>query len=95
MDSVTGQLHITIGATPQLVEGVTQGIDLSNELEMIKAAILYSDHVTLCSPTSSVFGYFNVESAACRLGGVSHRDGGGRSNGNSGVLCLGGKTAND
>jgi hypothetical protein len=52
------QLHITIGSTPQLIDALSQKVDLDNELQMIKAAILCGDHATLCSVTSSVFAAF-------------------------------------
>jgi hypothetical protein len=49
------ELHITIGATPQTGDPVGQKLDLDNELQMIKAALLYADRSTLCSVTASVF----------------------------------------
>jgi hypothetical protein len=52
------QLHITIGSTPRAVETSSPKIDLKNELQMIKAALLYADHATLCSPVASVFAEF-------------------------------------
>jgi hypothetical protein len=53
------QLHITIGSTPRVGEAASSGrIDLDSELQMIKAALLYADHSTLCSPTASVFAEF-------------------------------------
>jgi hypothetical protein len=52
------QLHITIGSTPRPVETSSPKIDLKNELQMIKAALLYADHATLCSPVASVFAEF-------------------------------------
>lgn len=51
------QLHITIGSSPQAGEA-SHSIDLGNELQMIKAALLYADHSTLCSPVASVFAEF-------------------------------------
>jgi hypothetical protein len=48
------RLHITIGSTPQDSERLTPKLDLDNELQMIKAALLYGEHATLCSPIASV-----------------------------------------
>lgn len=48
------QLHITIGSSPQ-DQILNQELNLETELGMIKAALLYADHSTLCSPTASVF----------------------------------------
>ena len=53
-----GQLHITIGSTPQMGDVLKPKIDLDNELQMVKAALLYADHATLCSPVASVFAEF-------------------------------------
>lgn len=45
------QLHITIGSIPQIrAEG---GYDLKNDLQLIKASILYADHAKLCSFSSA------------------------------------------
>lgn len=52
------QLHITIGSTPRADGASSSRIDLDNELQMIKAALLYADHATLCSPVASVFAEF-------------------------------------
>ena len=46
--SVTPQLHITVGTTPK-GESI-----LEQDLVLLKAAVLYADHVTLCSVTSTV-----------------------------------------
>lgn len=47
--SIEGQeFHITIGTTP------IEGVDLSQDLRLVKAAILYGDKVKLCSAMSSV-----------------------------------------
>jgi hypothetical protein len=49
-----GGLHITIGSTPQVVEtGQSSKIVFENDLRMVKAALLYANHATLCSVTSS------------------------------------------
>lgn len=42
------EFHLTIGATP------TEGVDLSQDLRLVKAAILYGDKIKLCSAMSSV-----------------------------------------
>lgn len=42
------EFHITIGTTP------VEGVDLSQDLRLVKAAILYGDKVKLCSAMSSV-----------------------------------------
>jgi hypothetical protein len=52
------QLHITIGSTPQVGDLFKPKIDLDNELQMVKAALLYADQATLCSPVASVFAEF-------------------------------------
>lgn len=52
------QLHITIGSTPQVGDVSRPKIDLNNELGMVKAALLYAEHATLCSPVASVFAEF-------------------------------------
>lgn len=56
MDSTSdhGKLHITIGSVPQTktVENTAQ-IDLQNDLQMVKAALLYADQVKLYSIASS------------------------------------------
>jgi hypothetical protein len=49
-----GGLHITIGSTPQVAEiGQSSKIVFENDLRMVKAALLYANHATLCSVTSS------------------------------------------
>jgi hypothetical protein len=46
------ELQITIGSIPQIrAEGKT--IDLNNDIQMIKASILYADHAKPCSFSSS------------------------------------------
>ncbi|MEM9808960.1 MAG: hypothetical protein AAF959_27210 [Cyanobacteria bacterium P01_D01_bin.56] len=40
-------VHITVGATP------SRKLDFTKELQLVKAAMLYADHVTLCSLGSS------------------------------------------
>jgi hypothetical protein len=48
------RLHITIGSTPQTEqEGEITKIVFENDLRMVKAALLYADHATLCSAASS------------------------------------------
>jgi len=42
------ELHMTIGAAP------TGAASFEHDLRMVKAALLYADRVTLCSPTSSL-----------------------------------------
>jgi hypothetical protein len=49
------KLHITIGSTPQTKEeGAAAKIVFENDLRMVKASLLYSDHSTLCSVASSL-----------------------------------------
>jgi hypothetical protein len=54
------ELHITIGSLPRIrAEG--KAIDLKNDIEMIKASILYADHAKLCSfPSSSVLSVLGL-----------------------------------
>ena len=48
------KLHITIGSSPQTTAtGQTPKIDLKNDLELVKAALLYGDSAKLCSPVSA------------------------------------------
>jgi hypothetical protein len=50
-------LHITVGAAPQ------SGLDLTHELRLLKAGLLYADKVTLCSLSSAlmaVLPYFTT-----------------------------------
>jgi len=44
----TADVHITIGAAP------SGQLSLENELRLVKPALLYADHVTLYSPTTSM-----------------------------------------
>jgi hypothetical protein len=44
--------HVTVGASPTAYNG--SGINLSNELELVKAALLYGDQAALCSPTCTM-----------------------------------------
>lgn len=44
------RFHITIGASPESKYG--EGISLGREVQLVKAAMLYGDEATLCSPTS-------------------------------------------
>lgn len=44
--------HITVAVSPS----ETQSLDISHDLGMLKAAILYADKVRFCSPKSSLFG---------------------------------------
>jgi hypothetical protein len=46
-------LHITIGSSPSTFPGAKRGIDLTSDTEMVKAAVLYADKATLCSPAYS------------------------------------------
>jgi hypothetical protein len=56
-------LHITIGSTPSGLTGTKGGVDLSADLEMVKAAVLYADKATLCSPAcSALFDGLNLAS---------------------------------
>lgn len=49
------QLHVTIGSSPQTIRSeAREQIDLNSDLSMVKAALLYGDKVTLCSPISAV-----------------------------------------
>ena len=49
-----GKIHITIGSTPQTTRtDETSKIVFENDLQMVKAALLYADHSTLCSVSSS------------------------------------------
>src|ERR1051325_7815774 len=43
---MSGQFHITIGAAPH------GGLDLSHDLALLKAALLYAYKVKLCTPTT-------------------------------------------
>ena len=52
------QLHITVGSSPQATEEFSPKLDLDSELQMVKSALLYADHATLCSPVASVFAEF-------------------------------------
>jgi hypothetical protein len=54
MNEQKGILHITIGASPQTSrKGQQINLGLENDLRMIKAALLYADRATLCSPVSA------------------------------------------
>jgi hypothetical protein len=44
----TADIHITIGAAP------SGQLSLENEIRLVKPALLYADHVTLYSPTTSM-----------------------------------------
>ncbi|MFN3597041.1 MAG: hypothetical protein ACK41D_07195 [Rubricoccaceae bacterium] len=48
----THSFHITIGAAPHVRYG--EGIKLDREVQLIKAALLYADEATLCSPASTL-----------------------------------------
>lgn len=70
------ELHITIGSTPATFPGAKRGIDLTSDVEMVKAAVLYADKATLCSPAysalcmeliSQVFQLLNVLTSLKRL----------------------------
>ena len=60
-NSLDNQLHITVGAAIQ------RELNLTQELGLLKAALLYADKVKLCSLTSSVLvtllplGYLNED----------------------------------
>ena len=48
------KLHITIGSSPQTTStGEGQKFDLKNDVELVKAALLYGDSAKLCSPASA------------------------------------------
>jgi hypothetical protein len=48
-------LHVTIGASPNTLSGNEPGrLKLTDDLQMVKAAILYADRARLCSPLFSV-----------------------------------------
>jgi hypothetical protein len=51
------QLHITIGSSPT-VQTSGHKINVKTELLMVKAALLYADHTTLCSPVAAIFAEF-------------------------------------
>ena len=46
-------IHITIASTPAIFPEGKSGVDLTGDLEMVKAAVLYADQATLCSPACS------------------------------------------
>jgi hypothetical protein len=46
-------VHITIASTPTTFPEANGGIDLTGDLEMVKASVLYADKATLCSPACS------------------------------------------
>lgn len=46
------KFHVTVGASPSTTYG--GGISLKNELELVKAALLYGDQAALCSPTCTM-----------------------------------------
>lgn len=52
----TRAFHITVGTGPQtdVPVGRQFGVSLAHEIRIIKAALLYADKVTLCSPASSL-----------------------------------------
>ena len=47
---MTGVFHITVGVAPHS----TPAPDLSRDVEILKAAVLYGDKVKYCSPASSL-----------------------------------------
>lgn len=48
------QLHMTIGSLPQMIgSGTSPQLIVENDLQMVKAALLYADQATLCSLGSS------------------------------------------
>jgi hypothetical protein len=51
--SILQDLHITIGSSPNPLPTANRGVDLTNDIEMVKAAVLYADRATLCSPAYS------------------------------------------
>jgi hypothetical protein len=49
------KLHITVGTAPDAIDSSgASRINLRNELNIVKAALLYADRVKLCSITSSI-----------------------------------------